>query len=374
MKSGNYVIGLDPLRFFAAFAVLCFHLVYTIGLPGSDAYQISQVAVSFNDISAISAYGWIGVQIFFMISGFVIAISAENSTAKRFLAHRFLRLAPTAWICATITLIVLLLMGFGETDSNIQKWLKSILFSPVGEYIDHAYWTLGVEVAFYAIVFAFVAADKWKVFPIFMIAVAAASAIFNIMSLMIGIFPSPDRFSELSMLRFGVFFAMGVGIYRYKQFGSDVVSFSLILIGFMGSLAQIAWNMRYYDGEIDAGKLSILLIFWAVTVLYVVFSAVANESIINIFSAYRGKARILGAFTYPLYLLHQIVGAVLIVRFIELGLGKYTALVLAIVCVSGVTWAVVEIEAKVRVIIEPLVMKAVNKIPLFGAGRREGSA
>lgn len=54
--------------------------------------------------------GWVGVQVFFVISGFVIAFSAENSTALRFSEAR-VRLAPAVWICAPVTAAVLLLVG-----------------------------------------------------------------------------------------------------------------------------------------------------------------------------------------------------------------------------------------------------------------------
>ena len=47
-------------------------------------------------------FGWIGVQIFFVISGIVIANSAQSATPFRFAVSRFLRLYPAAWIAAAI--------------------------------------------------------------------------------------------------------------------------------------------------------------------------------------------------------------------------------------------------------------------------------
>ena len=48
------------------------------------------------------SFGWIGVEIFFVISGYVIASSAEGAAPRTFLRRRAQRLLPAAWVCATI--------------------------------------------------------------------------------------------------------------------------------------------------------------------------------------------------------------------------------------------------------------------------------
>jgi peptidoglycan/LPS O-acetylase OafA/YrhL len=51
-------------------------------------------------------FGWVGVEIFFVISGFVIAFTAEGASSRAFLRSRVLRLVPGPWICATIALVL----------------------------------------------------------------------------------------------------------------------------------------------------------------------------------------------------------------------------------------------------------------------------
>jgi len=49
--------------------------------------------------------------VFFVISGIVIAYSARLSAPIDFIGSRFLRIYPTVWVCSTIVLIALLVVG-----------------------------------------------------------------------------------------------------------------------------------------------------------------------------------------------------------------------------------------------------------------------
>ncbi len=82
----DYVWGLDIVRFLAAAMVVLFH--YT--------WKNQQAGPAFDS-------GWVGVEIFFVISGFVIASSANNVTAIAFIRRRFSRLYPAAICCAIIS-------------------------------------------------------------------------------------------------------------------------------------------------------------------------------------------------------------------------------------------------------------------------------
>ena len=99
------IIGLDLVRFGAACLVMLFHLCYWISAGGSDATapNVAKVHIQYNEL-AIFRLGYVGTYIFFVLSGFVIAYSAHNSTASAFLRGRIVRLMPAIWLIAPISL------------------------------------------------------------------------------------------------------------------------------------------------------------------------------------------------------------------------------------------------------------------------------
>ena len=95
----NYFSLLDPLRFGAALGVAVFHLMFwswawpSIGVPPGFEHFVA-ADVQFPTDAPFTWFGWVGVEIFFVISGFVIANSASKSSATEFLFSRALRLYP----------------------------------------------------------------------------------------------------------------------------------------------------------------------------------------------------------------------------------------------------------------------------------------
>jgi peptidoglycan/LPS O-acetylase OafA/YrhL len=157
----NHFLLLDPLRFGAALGVAVFHLIFwswawpSIGVaPGFEHYVAADV--QFQSAAPFTWFGWVGVEIFFVISGFVIANSASESSATEFLFSRALRLYPAVWVCSTATFIVLLLFGSGSASEFIIPYMRAMLLIPKGingQWIDCVYWTLAAEMAFYGLVF-----------------------------------------------------------------------------------------------------------------------------------------------------------------------------------------------------------------------------
>lgn len=140
-RSSSYIYGIDIVRFLSALGVAAFHFSWKT--PGAPCHF---------------PFGWLGVQAFFVISGLVIANSAYGSTARRFIEGRFFRLYPAAW-CALL-LGCLLVGTIGTAAYDRQGILVSltprdifgsfILFSV--HHASSAYWTLPIEIAFYAVV------------------------------------------------------------------------------------------------------------------------------------------------------------------------------------------------------------------------------
>lgn len=113
-------------------------------------------------ISAFYLYGSIGVDIFFIISGFVIYISAsgKNVTPTTFAMHRLARIAPAYWLFTLITAGFLLFSPHFVLLTQVEPLflLKSLFFIPaqnpsgIGPFpLITMGWTLNLEMAFYAI-------------------------------------------------------------------------------------------------------------------------------------------------------------------------------------------------------------------------------
>ena len=133
----NHFPILDPLRFAAALGVAVFHLMFwswagssTGVAPGFEHYV--SAGLQFQSAAPFTWFGWVGVEIFFVISGFVIANSASNVSAREFLVGRALRLYPAVWVCSTLTFIVLLLFASGSASEFIGPYLKAMLLDPQG--------------------------------------------------------------------------------------------------------------------------------------------------------------------------------------------------------------------------------------------------
>ncbi len=99
----RYYSGLDAIRFFSAMAVVAFHLgFYVWASEYSSVSMIFAAAAKFEALTPVAWMGWVGVQIFFVISGLVIANSANGAAPFSFLRSRLIRLWPAAWVCASV--------------------------------------------------------------------------------------------------------------------------------------------------------------------------------------------------------------------------------------------------------------------------------
>lgn len=138
---------LDSFRGLAALAVVLRHYTTIFrtnyNLPFSSNYDFK--------------YGYLGVELFFMISGFVILMTAEKfSNGKDFLYRRIIRLFPTYWLAIITTFSVIMITDFDSlkisyVDLVLNFSMIQGFFSPIiqVENLDGVYWTLTVELFFY---------------------------------------------------------------------------------------------------------------------------------------------------------------------------------------------------------------------------------
>lgn len=138
---------LDWTRGVAALAVVAFHYLHK---GPSEGWMLAP-RIPF--LADIARYGYLGVHLFFMISGYVILMTAQNASLRAFLASRVARLVPALWVCVLATASIEWLVadspfrpeGWGQVLANLT------LFPQVFGHaaIDGAYWSLTVELTFY---------------------------------------------------------------------------------------------------------------------------------------------------------------------------------------------------------------------------------
>ncbi len=147
----------DALRALAALSVAVYHFAY-FAVQGSEARGFDG---GFGEIPghAIGALE-LGLYVFFVLSGYLIAgpfvrAFVEGSAFPRvrdYARNRFLRIVPPLWVVFTVLWVVHGTYG-ASWDEMASIYLFAQTYNPsIAAYLVGPAWTLGVELAFYALV------------------------------------------------------------------------------------------------------------------------------------------------------------------------------------------------------------------------------
>lgn len=142
---------LDAARVVAVIGVVAYHYLFN-GIVNGKIESLD----ALGPLSGVARYGYLGVELFFMISGYVIFFSARDSTAQRFAVARALRLYPAFWFAVLFTSCVAFFWGGAQTSVTPQQVLANLsMLAPLfGQpFVDGVYWTLVYELVFYGAVF-----------------------------------------------------------------------------------------------------------------------------------------------------------------------------------------------------------------------------
>ncbi|MET3924734.1 acyltransferase [Devosia sp. 2618] len=158
------IYSLQILRFIAALLVVLHHL--------SQQYQAD-----------VFPFGGFGVDLFFVISGFVIALTSNHVTPRQFLVDRAARIVPLYWVL-TIALVVAALLAPGllkTTTATPIDIVQSLLFIPYAretgaiQPILFLGWTLNYEVFFYGLFAVALLFGRWRYLLILALLAALAT-------------------------------------------------------------------------------------------------------------------------------------------------------------------------------------------------------
>lgn len=311
---------LDALRGLAALAVVALHYTTTFPeiFPEHGAFPIS------------FAYGGLGVQLFFLISGFVILMTARKRNQPiEFLKARFVRLYPTYW--ASLGLTVLAIYGLPFPALQRPLWELAVNATMFQSFVavrdfDGVYWSLARELVFYFLIAVSLWLFKGKLTDTFVqrfsllwalggLVLIAAYKLTGIGALNILVSASVAQYAPL--------FGLGMVLYIRRESGRLLPAFyPLLPLAVLCEGLMTSWF---------TGFLILLIVL--------LFSVVVIKSEVK-FLQLRWLVWF-GSISYPLYLLHQNIGYALISISYDV-LGMWGARILAFSVTVFLAWAVHE--------------------------------
>ncbi|MEV4437691.1 acyltransferase [Streptomyces sp. NPDC049577] len=291
--------ALDGLRLCAALMVVAYHYVAF----GSGAWDRSTREV-FPRAYLPASYGWLGVQLFFLISGFVICMSCWGKSVGDFAASRVTRLYPAYWFSVlTVALVVRLWPAVNDAPRLRDVAVNlTMLQDPLGvQPVDGVYWTLWIEMRFY-LLFALVV---WKGLTYRR---AVAFCVLWSFGAVIARATDNRTLDQILMPHDCWFFIAGIAFYLMHRFRPNAVLWLIT-----GGCLLVAEHDVLESQKGAEGHMGHHVPQWPTIVLLALFFLAVMA--IALGRAHRVNWRWLstaGVLTYPLYLMHERIGWVVI--------------------------------------------------------------
>jgi len=287
---------LDLLRFIAALAVVFFHYAFR-GYAADDL-----TTMHYPPMEPLARYGFLGVHLFFMISGFVILMTAGDASIKKFIVSRAARLLPAFWVCCTITFLVTLAIGGDRFTATWPQYFVNMLTLGGGfgaDPIDGAYWSLGAELRFYRLVAIVLIigqigrSERW---------------LFGwlIATVLVEAFPS-IKLKTFLVTDYAGFFIAGAACFLIRAHGLSRSRIALVCAAWALSLYHEIQLLPYFSEHFGL-DLNPVVIAVVMTSFFAVLLVLALRPT-PVFTSPRWVW--FGALSYPLYLIHQNVGYML---------------------------------------------------------------
>ncbi|MEU5956999.1 acyltransferase [Streptomyces sp. NPDC047525] len=323
--------ALDGLRLIAALMVAAYHYG---GRDGeiSEAWG-SSPQLQFPTAHSWFAYGCLGVQIFFVISGFVICMSGWGRPLRAFFASRASRLLPSYWaaiilVTAVFALPVVTYQAVSPSDALVNL---TMLQQPLGvDRVLGVCWTLWAELRFYALFALFVVlpgANRARV--ILFCAVWTLAAV-------VAEGANEPLLDLVLMPEYAPFFIGGIGIYLVHRDRRDLTAWGIVgvswLIGQHYAVSRLwhAPNPDFFSYRTSFGIIAVVTAGFA-AVLLIALGALHRVD--------WKWLTVAGALTYPFYLVHEHLGWVTVAALHRgLGLPSYATFGLTIAAMLLLAW------------------------------------
>ena len=270
----------DALRGIASLAVCWFHM--TIGHPDDSVVRIS------------GKYGWLGIEIFFVISGFIIPFILYRASYRitqnwgAFILKRVVRIEPPYLIAAAMAALISYLSalapgykGMEPNFSTAQFLLHPVYLNGIFDYpwLNPAFWTLAIEFQYYlliSLVFPILVSSNTKIRTLGIICFCLAALI---------------DLSNVFVFKYLCLFAVGIVTFQYFTRIINIREYALLLTVTSFLLFQSQGGVR--------------TVVAVITALVIAFVRIKKTNFIAFF----------GAISYSLYLVHIPIGG----RTVRLG-------------------------------------------------------
>lgn len=299
MKS-NRVSELDSIRGIAAIAVVIYHYFYRY----NDLFGHKNISAEW------SYLGRHGVEIFFIVSGFVIFWSLNRvKHPVDFIVSRISRLYPVYWASVILTFCLVSTIGLeGRSVDFIDALINLTMLQEFFRTpsVDGVYWTLTIELIFYFWIFSLFIFKLHNRADVFLGIFVLASALSSLFS-----FNISNALSKLLLFDHMSFFVSGICFFKILNGIDKKRAFViLILCLFSTAITYSALHLPFF------------------LIIYSFF-----------YCAITGKLRFmknkllvfLGGISYALYLVHQNIGYIVINYFYEEGTNGLVGILVAFI-------------------------------------------
>jgi peptidoglycan/LPS O-acetylase OafA/YrhL len=308
---------LDVLRGLAAVMVVVFH--FTMGRNQAD--------LGFK-------LGTTGVDLFFIISGFVILLSLEHvEKSGQFIINRISRLYPTYWACVSLTFLIMLLNGIRMMDFSrisIVQYLGNMTmfqFYLRIPNLDGPYWTMIIEMLFYilmVILFQFKILKHLNKIGVFLTIFIVLIVHFQFDNIWV-----KRIFYWIPLLQFWPLFFAGILFYKIIKKNINYTKYyGMIILCLISKIILFDYSGRS-KSFIDFSEYAFMLILYFS--LFTLFVNGKLKFIINKPSLFLGKI------SFSLYLIHQMLSIGIIIPYMVkiLNLNFWLASTVALICSLG---------------------------------------
>lgn len=286
-------LELDSLRGIAAVMVVFFH--FTMSRPEAETGL---------------KLGTTGVDLFFIISGFVIFMSLSKvKTSAEFIVNRVSRLYPTYWAAVTFTFVLKIIFAFNKFGAYlvirylVNLTMFQLYFNIIN--LDGCYWTMIIEMLFYIfmiVIFQF----KWTRFlePIGLVitlGVVIANVFFS-SNVILG-----KVFRLIPLFPFTPLFLAGIVFYKIRATKTRLLSrYATLLICLIGQSLMFNYGQSHkYISNVEY--------FLMLTLYFTVFTLFVHNKLGFLVSK---PTLFFGKISFALYLIHQYISTKLLIPFL----------------------------------------------------------